>query len=160
MAMLNSQRVSGKFLAQGWSSPDGYYQRIQRIGSNHLKKYMSYICIYIYIQCIYLFTCLFIYISIYIHISRITPYVSHLKPHQIPTWSMLPSAFRAASSSGCALPKSAKLRGVYLAGGSWGYLGFPIYLVDFMENIWFMENKKVVPGKSMFSIFFQCTWYI
>ena len=117
-----------------------------------------YLCvyIYIYIQCIYLFTCLFIYI----YISRITPYVSHLKPHQIPTWSMLPSAFRAASSSGCALPKSAKLRGVYLAGGSWGYLGFPIYLVDFMENIWFMENKKVFPGKSMFSIFFQCTWYI
>ena len=69
MAMLNSQRVSGKFLAQGWSSPDGYYQRIQRIGSNHLKKNMSYICIYIYIQCIYLFTCLFIYISIYIYIK-------------------------------------------------------------------------------------------
>ena len=111
-----------------------------------------FICVYIYTYSVSIY--LLVYLSIYIYISRITPYVSHLKPHQIPTWSMLPSAFRAASSSGCALPKSAKLRGVYLAGGSWGYLGFPIYLVDFMENIWFMENKKVFPGKSMFSIFF------
>ena len=124
------------------------------------KKYVLHMCIYIHTVYLSIYLFIYLYLYIYIYISRITPYVSHLKPHQIPTWSMLPSAFRAASSSGCALPKSAKLRGVYLAGGSWGYLGFPIYLVDFMENIWFMENKKVVPGKSMFSIFFQCTWYI